>query len=64
MGLRECCRRLKTFLTGKIEVEEHGRRMKAYRRYLPEIARLAAELAGRDKPPSVADLIEEGGAWR
>ncbi|MEM3511654.1 MAG: DNA topoisomerase VI subunit B [Candidatus Jordarchaeales archaeon] len=58
LALKECCRRLKTHLTGRVSVEERGRRFNAYKKYLPKIAQFASELAGRKNAPNVSLILE------
>ncbi|MBS7287778.1 MAG: DNA topoisomerase VI subunit B [Candidatus Freyarchaeota archaeon] len=59
LALKECCRRLKTYLTGKVSGDEWGRKFNAYRKYLPKIAKFAAELAGRKEAPNIALVLEQ-----
>lgn len=59
LALKECCRRLKTYLTGKVSREEWGRKFNTYKKYLPKIAKFAAELAGRKEAPNIALVLEQ-----
>jgi len=58
LALKECCRRLKTHITGRVNMEERGRRFNAYKKYLPKIAQFATELAGRRDAPNISLTLE------
>ncbi|MEM1657940.1 MAG: DNA topoisomerase VI subunit B [Candidatus Jordarchaeales archaeon] len=59
LALKECCRRLKAYLTGRACHEKMNQRVNVYNKYLPKIARFAAELAGRQKEPDITPIIEK-----
>jgi DNA topoisomerase-6 subunit B len=59
---RESLRRLGVFLSKKGSIEAVQRKMNIYGKYLPLIARFAAELADEKKAPNYRKLIGEGEA--
>lgn len=60
-AIREAARALRLYL-GKIEKRAMvKRRLDFYARYLPLIAKFAAELAGKRKPPKIESLLRSLG---
>ena len=57
-GVRRVARRLKSFLSRKINVERERRRLDVFRRYLPKISRFSTELARKRKEPDIEVLIK------
>lgn len=60
LALREALRRLRAYLSKKEALARKRKRSNVYAKYLPIIARFAASLAGRRKPPSYSKLIPLG----
>lgn len=56
-GVREVARQLKRFLSRREYTEKERRRLAAFSRYLPKIAKFSTELAGKEKEPDIRKLL-------
>jgi DNA topoisomerase-6 subunit B len=61
LALRDALRKLRVYLSRKEILAKKKKRSNVYAKYLPVIARFAASLAGRSKPPSYSKLIPAEG---
>ena len=57
-GLREVARQLRRFLSKREHVEKARRRLATITKYLPKIAEYSTELAGKEEPPDIEQLLK------
>jgi len=56
-GMREVARQLQHFLTKQEHIETERKRLTTFSKYLPKIAQFSTELAGKEEPPDITELL-------